>query len=97
MILIYINAVKYGERVVSRLVGSRLPTNLAHGLLLQLQQIKRTQPQVVVTGCELVNRLVAACSCPLVSAQYITLVNMDQVRFYLNNNRGEIMRPFLQP
>ena len=67
-----------------------LPYNLQHGLLLQLNQVllltmadkdKHVQTDLravlagaIVTG-EAVERLVRSCTCPLVTAQYLTILN----------------------
>jgi len=65
----------YGERILGELSTFRLAMNHAHGLLLQLEQLTRVQPRLNIARPELVKRLVADCCCPLISAQYMLLIN----------------------
>jgi len=68
----------YGEDLLTRLCTSHLPTNLTHGLLLRLSQVKKSSPKLNVCRAELVERLVNQAACPLISAAYVGLVNLEK-------------------
>ena len=82
----------FGNEVAKRLAEEKLSYNHKHGLLLQLYQLKRSNPSVDIKLEVLLDRLVDDCYCPIVSAQYldILLLQHDYKVFLYGKKRFEL-------
>jgi len=85
----------YGEELIERLTSNNLSmsTNHVHGILLQLGQLKKACPLLPVQSVALAKRLIEDNCCPLVSAAYLSLINMEQT---FDQEFGEYMEAVLQ-
>jgi len=68
----------YGKKLIDRLEREDLPSNHVHGILLTLCRIKQSVASgLFVLTANLLEKLVSSCKCPLISSQFISLVNME--------------------
>ena len=74
--------------MIDRLEREDLPSNHVHGILLTLCRIKQSVASgLFVLTANLLEKLVSSCKCPLISSQFISLVNME-------DNLNQVGRPF---
>jgi len=75
------------------LKSATLATNHVHGLLLQLKQLKKACPQIEINSIQLAKRMIEERNCSLVSAAYLSLVNMENTQ---NQELGDYLEGVLQ-